>query len=331
MRPVLFLRTLIILLLAGYISVSCENELDPQSPGYRTLPVVYGVLNLQRDTLGIRVTKTFSAPGSALDFAQIADSVYFPDVRVWLEKWNGDFRVNRAELTKTGVYSRLPGIFPENPNWNYILVRSPETETIFTGSVKDQEYHLTVEIPGLPLIFAKTSAYPGARLTMPRLSGTINLFLNPLEFSWKTDAPYSELYFRLNFTEVYRDSAVTRSAGWREYHTIAPGDPNSDQVFGQDIMKRIAGQIKPDNRVLYRHITSFQAVVAGIPSDLFDYRLMSQVQPSDQAGFIITNIINGIGLFTSQTISTFDLDPDPKSRDSIMFGQFTKALNLRYY
>ncbi len=331
MRPARFFRTILIALLAGYILLACENELDPQAPDYKTIPVVYGVLELHRDTLCVRVTRTFAGSGSALLSARMEDSVYFPAARVWLEKWNGDFRVNKAELIRTNLNSKVPGIFSESPNWNYILLRSPETETIFTGSVLNQEYHLTVEIPGMPLIFARTTAYPSARLKLPRLSGTVNLFLNPLEFSWKTEAPYSELYFRLFYSDVYADTTIARCASWREFHTVKPTDPLSESVYGNDLMKRIAGQIHPDQKVNYRRISKLEAVVVGIPADLFDYRLMIQVQPPDQAGFAITNIVNGIGLFTSQTINAYVLDPDPRSRDSIVNGQYTRRFNFRFY
>lgn len=322
---------LTILGLATIIAFACDNEIDPQASDHKPLPVVYGVLELNRDTLSIRVTKTFYGPGSALVYARTGDSVYFPDVRVWLEKWNGNFRVNKAELTRSDRVSRLPGVFPEKPNWNHILVRSPATETFFSGTVQNQEYHLSVEIPDMPLIFAKTTAYPSARLLQPRLSGTVNLFMNPLQFSWKTEAPYSELHFRLNYSDVYPDTTIARCASWREYHNLMPTDPSTESVYGQDLMKRIAGQIKQDKQVIFRLIKDLQVVVAGIPADLHDYRLMVQTQPPDQAGFLITNISNGIGLFTSQTINFFDMDPDPKSRDSIMNGIYTKHLNFKFY
>jgi len=331
MRCLSFFRTLLILSPAVGFVTSCENELNPGTPDRVTTPVIYSVLELHRDTLSVRVTKTFSGPGSALDYAAIEDSVYFPVAQVWLEKWNGNFRVGKAELTKINENQRLPGIFPERPNWNFILVRSPETDPIFTGSVLNQEYHLTVEIPGSPLVFAKTRAYPPARLLKPRISGTVNLFLDPLDFSWETEAPYSELYFRLYYSDVLADTSIARCAVWRDFHSVKPNDLYADPLFGQDMMKRIAGQVKMDRQVIYRHITRLQAIVAGIPADLFDYRRMISVQPPDQSGFNITNIINGIGLFTSQTITTFELDPDPKSRDSIMNGQYTKQLNFKYY
>ena len=331
MRFVSYLRILLFLGATGLSGLSCSNELEVQLPASKNIPVVYSVLELHRDTLSVRVTKTFSGVGSAIDNANVGDSVYYPTARVWLEKWNGNFRVNKAELTKTDAETRLPGIFPTRPNWNYILVRSPETETIFTGSVLNQEYHLTVEIPGLPLIFAKTMAYPGARLTLPRISGMINLFLNPLEFSWQSEAPYTELYFRMFYTDVYDDNTIERTVSWREYHTMKPFDLSQDFVYGQDMMKRIAGQVKPDRLVNYRRITGFQTVVVGIPSDLFNYRLMSQVQPPDQAGHIITNITNGIGLFTAMTLNAWDLQLDLKTKDSIMNGQYTKHLNFKYY
>ncbi|TSA35504.1 MAG: DUF4249 family protein [Porphyromonadaceae bacterium] len=330
MRLVSFSRTLFIIGFAGFIGFSCNNELDPQSPDYVTIPVVYSVLELHRDTLSVRVTKTFSGLGSALNYARIEDSVYFPVATVWLEKWNGDFLVSKAELIKTDLISRLPGTFLEKPNWNYILVRSPETEPLFTGSIH-QEYHLIVEIPGLPLIFAKTKAYPSAHLLSPRLSATINIFLNPLEFAWKTEASYSEMYFKLYYTDVYPDTTIARSISWREYHSLEPGKGGTESIFGQDIMKRIVGQVRQDRSVSYRPVNGFQVVIVGIPADLYEYRLMNQVQPPDQIGFPVTNIINGIGLFTSQTINSFDLELDPRSKDSIMIGQYTKHLNFRFY
>ena len=331
MRLVSYIWILLCIVVVGLAGFSCSNDLEIQLPGNKNIPVVYSVLELQRDTLCVRVTKTFNGTGSALAYAAIGDSLYFPSTRVWLEKWNGDFRVNRAELTKIDINSRLPGLFSEKPNWNFILVRSPESETIFTGTVDNQEYHLSVEIPGKPLIFAKTKAFPASRLTLPRLSATQNLYLDPLEFSWISDAPYTELYFRFYYTDIYEDNMIDRCITWREFHTSKPTDPFQDFIYGADFMKRIAGLIKADRLVLYRHVTGLQAVVVGIPADLFDYRLMIQVQPPDQAGYTLTNIFNGIGLFTSQTINAFDLDPDLKSKDSIMSGQFTKHLNFRYY
>jgi hypothetical protein len=83
--------------------------------------------------------------------------------------------------------------------------------------------------------------------------------------------------------------------------------------------------------VKYRPITAIKAVVVGIPADLYDYRLMNSVQPPDQVGYPITNITNGIGLFTSQTLTEFELDPDLRSRDSIVQGTHTKHLKFRFY
>jgi hypothetical protein len=269
--------------------------------------------------------------GSALDYARIEDSVYFPDARVWLEKWNGDLRVAKTELFKTELPAKVPGIFIEKPNWQYIVIRSPETETLFTGSLQNLEYHLSVEIPGMPLIFAKAKAYPTAKLTWPRLTSTVNFFLDPLQFKWDNSAPYSELYFRMFYTDVYQDTTIARSLNWREYHSVSPESGAMESIFGQDMMKRIAGQVKNDPLVRYRHVTGFQAVIVGIPADLFDYRQMITIAPSDQIGFPATNIINGIGLFTSQTLAAFDLDVDLSSRDSIMNGQYTRHLNFRYY
>jgi hypothetical protein len=310
MRSVPFTRCLIFIGFAGILVSSCENDLNPQSPDYEVIPVVFSVLELHRDTLTVRLTRTFAGTDDALNSARLEDSVYFPLARVWLEKWNGDILAGRAELVRTSLEPKVPGIFAEKPNWNYILVRAPETGPLFSGSVEIQEYQLSIEIPGLPLIFARTKAYPAASLLSPRLYIQQNLFMNPIVFTWDTTAPYSELYFRFYYTDVYDGTAIPRVISWREYHNLQPRQGFTEQVFGQDLMKRIASQIKADRYVLYRHVTGLEAVVVEIPTDLHDFRLMNQTQPPDQIGFPVTNIINGIGLFTSQTITPFELSPD---------------------
>jgi hypothetical protein len=316
---------------AGLSLSSCSNDLDPQSPEFTRWPVVYSVLELHRDTLSVRVTRTFTGTASAMESAQAEDSLYFPQARVWLERWNGKFLAGRAELSRVNLDARNEGKFMRSPNWIYILVRAPETEILFTGSINDQEYHLSIEIPEMPLVFSSTRAYPPARMLRPNPTIKNNLFLNPLDFTWVTPAPFSELWFRFYYTDVYAGNEIQRSISWREYHNLEPDRGGTESIFGQDFMRRIAGQMRPDRMVLYRHITGFQAVVAGIPEDLHDYRLMLQVQPPDQIGFPVTNITNGIGLFTSQTITAFELQLDDKSKDSIMFGQHTKQFNFRFY
>jgi hypothetical protein len=310
---------------------SCANELDPLSPDSQTYPVVYSVLEVNRDTLAVRVTHSFRGRGSAFDYARFEDSVYYPDARVWLEKRNGDMRVAKAELVKTRLSPKVPGVFVEDPNWQFIVVRSPETDILFTGTVSDLEYHLTVEVPEKPLICASTRAYPQATLLSPRLSFTSNLFQDPLQFEWTNPAPYSEFYFRMYYSDVYQDTSISRTISWREYHSAVPEEKVIESVFGQDIMKRIAGQVKNDPLVSYRHVTAFQIVIVGIPQDLYDYRRMIAIAPSDQVGFPVTNMVNAIGLFTSQTLVAFDLPIDQRSRDSISGGKYTRHLNFRFY
>jgi hypothetical protein len=331
MKPVSLIRNIFIIAVAGMSGWSCSNELNPLSPDFQTYPVVYSVLEVHRDTLAVRVTRSFLGKGSALDLARIEDSVYFPDARVWLEKWNGDFRVARAELVKAELSPKESGIFIEKPNWEYIVVRSNETETLFSGSLSSLEYHLTVEIPGMPLIYASAKAYPQAYLQSPRLSFNTNLFLDPLQFEWTNPAPYSELYFRMYYSDVYQDTSINRSLSWREYHSAVAENRAIESVFGQDMMKRIAAQVKSDPQVRYRHVTGFQVVIVGIPADLFDYRNMIENAPSDQIGFPVTNMVNAIGLFTSQTLIAYDLTLDSGSCDSIMNGRFTRHLNFRFY
>lgn len=323
-----WIKAILVVVILGPVGWSCNNDLVVQSSDNKELPVISGVLELQRDTQYIRITRSFTGFASGLTSAKMEDSVYFPEARIWLEKWNGDQIVSKAELVKAKVKPRSSGIFLSTPNWYYILVRSPENEPLFTGT---QSYHLTAEIPGLPLVYAQTAAYPHALLHKPKLTFKLNLFMDPLDFEWSTRAPYEEFYFRLLYTDVYQDTAIAHKTDWREYHSTKNTRNGSVSVFGQDLMKRIAVNIRNNPAVIYRYVTHLQIVVVGISGELYDYREMSQTLPTDQIGYPVTNIVNGIGLFCSQTETTFDLEIDQRSKDSIMNGQYTRHLNLRFY
>ena len=63
----------IAILLVALMASRCSNDVDLYAD-YKEIPVVYGILDYQDDTSWIKITKAFSGPGNALEFAKNPDS-----------------------------------------------------------------------------------------------------------------------------------------------------------------------------------------------------------------------------------------------------------------
>lgn len=130
---------------------ACETKVDLNAP-YQSYTTVYGLLDLSADTQVVRINKSFLGEGSALDFAQIADSSeYNPDdVEAYIEWGN-----NVVQLQPHTVPNRDPGVFYDEN----IMVFITDEEMLLntTGSPFDlnaqigqlvPEYKLVVKVPG---------------------------------------------------------------------------------------------------------------------------------------------------------------------------------------
>ena len=75
----------IITILAGSFFLNyCSTEVDLYAD-YKTIAIVYGILDFEDDTTWIKITKAFTGPGNALEMAKIPDSSNFDhklDVRL---------------------------------------------------------------------------------------------------------------------------------------------------------------------------------------------------------------------------------------------------------
>ena len=82
----------------------CKNEFEVNDD-WKDITVVYGLLNQTEDTNYIRVTKGFLGNEDANIMAHIKDSLYYKNVDVLLEEWNGNVLLNTFTLRDTFFYS----------------------------------------------------------------------------------------------------------------------------------------------------------------------------------------------------------------------------------
>ncbi|MED5318023.1 MAG: hypothetical protein VX758_02680, partial [Bacteroidota bacterium] len=64
-------------LVATMATFGCSTEVDLTAP-YDSIPVVYGLLELQTDTQWVKINRTWLGEGNQLLAAQVADSSEYP-------------------------------------------------------------------------------------------------------------------------------------------------------------------------------------------------------------------------------------------------------------
>ena len=80
------MKKLLYFLLLGSMLSSCSNDFEVSAP-WKEVPVAYALLSPKDSAHYVRIEKAFLDPNvSALEIAQIADSLYYPenDIAVWL-------------------------------------------------------------------------------------------------------------------------------------------------------------------------------------------------------------------------------------------------------
>ena len=102
---------------------SCKNDLDALAP-YKESIAVYGLIDPADSVNYIRVNRVFLGSGSAVDVAQIQDSVYFRpgEATVTVEKyWNGTLK-QKYVFSETYEKPLQPGVF----NTNQLIYKSTQ-------------------------------------------------------------------------------------------------------------------------------------------------------------------------------------------------------------
>ena len=112
-------------LVATMATFGCSTEVDLTAP-YDSIPVVYGLLELQTDTQWVKINRTWLGEGNQLLAAQVADSSEYPSGSV-------DARI--LELIPSSSGGIVGNELPTGREWTLrdTLVDNKETSGIFFG------------------------------------------------------------------------------------------------------------------------------------------------------------------------------------------------------
>jgi hypothetical protein len=330
---------------------ACSTDFDITAP-WKQIPVVYGILSPQDTAHYIRVEKAFlDQERSALEVAQIADSLYFDPtkVTVYLERASNN---QRAALTRVDGnlegYVRDQGPFASQPNWLYKLPAGA-----LGGIEPGITYRLVIEETDGDVIARSQTTIPDDdefRYRMPTslLVPTPSITIFPsteVHVEWQSDP--NAVYFDLTFLIPYREyDASGNQIGdeqileWRAARTIERterGGTNGTLVGEVDLPGRSFYQFLADNLApvqgnyrIFRPIT-LRLDGGGKELQAF-YQALSANSGLTGAEFIpiTSNIENGIGVFTSKnTFLLSNVTISDKTLDSLAVHPLTQALGFQ--
>jgi hypothetical protein len=349
---------------------ACSNDFDLTAP-WKEVPVVYAILSAEDTAHYIRVEKGFLDPEkSALEVAQIADSIYYPAnaITVFVENLRTKEKLPcvRVDGNLEG-HPRKAGIFATTPNWLYKF-KTSNGAPLGAGDA----YKLTVKrADGQKDITATTTipaefifSAPNPSDIPPKMNFNTEKGAN---VKWLGDT--ASAYFDISLLIRYRVQApdgttlLRRTIPWDAAKNLQRGNAgiNSAQGFfytsTHDIgspafFQRVATQIEADDiagidtldGVRTRYFEGIDIILQGGGNEIKAYLQTSSANAGVTGSEIVstyTNISEGFGIFTAKNSSRLlqvrigELTVNFLNDGSLKVKYFnqditTKSLNFRY-
>lgn len=312
-----------IFIIASIIS-SCKTDFELNAP-YKTIPVVYGLLDQSLDTQFIKINKSFLGNSNNANFASINDCTQFESLTAVIEEFNQNNTLVRTNTLKEMMVGNLdPGIFYEDSQKIYYL----ETPSGFFND--DYTYKLNVSVPDKNLNFsAETQIVSSSRFIFPQIFqftfarnglvivqdldlGTTDQYESP-EIKWETavNGKSFELVIRFHFAEY--TSNIDSTEKFIDWNL---GTQTSSKTLGGETMLKLANgksffeiinnrlsNYEFETQVLKRSFGNecIEIIVTAGNEDLNTYIQVNEPVTSVVTERpIFTNVENGIGLFASK-------------------------------
>jgi hypothetical protein len=298
---------------------SCEEDFNINAP-YQDITVVFGLLDPGEDTIFLKINKAFLGDGNVLEMAKIEDSsIYVTGLQASIEEWeNGDF-IKSYPLDTITLKNKEEGLFYNPYQIIYYTPYQPVTS---------REYRLKVEVNNRE-ITAQTNLVNDFSISKPSAGSKFIQFRKDTdgEVAWSS-AKYGKRYevvIRIKYKEVLFDSPdtvykyVDWGMGTKKSVNVNNGGEDLKIAYSNDgFYTFIAHQIPYQDLALEanvkeRYTNDIDFVIAVAAEDLNTY--MEVNEPSNsivQERPEYTNIINGIGIFSSRykNIRTKKIHPE---------------------
>ncbi len=322
-----------------FVLVSCSNEFQ-LTEDWKDIPIVYGLLNTADTAQYIRVEKAFiDENSSALDLAQIPDSLYYENAEVSIVRTStGEvFNLTRVDGNDEG-YVRETGVFAIAPNYLYKI----RSEEIFPGNpdlYTGEEYTIQIKRnEDSPLVTATTNLIGKPEMASPAESSSAITFRPNATtvVSWRSfsGATIFDLTFSLNYVESINGSMFEqKNLIWKYARNIRESELVSVPIQGEEFFNHLAENIEEDENAI-RVFQNVDIIVDSGSDDISEYLSIGQANlgiTSSQDIPIYTNMSEGRGLFSSRHrfIRNPALPLSGITKDSLLDGSVTGHLNFQ--
>ncbi|MEI7500544.1 MAG: hypothetical protein WCK84_08850 [Bacteroidota bacterium] len=326
------IRFMLLLLLLITTLFSCNKDLKVNAD-WKDVTVVYGLLDQTDDTTYIKITKAFLGEGDALMFSKIADSSNYPDKL--------DVRLNEYADTTFKQSFACDTITIHNKQAGDTIFYYPDQLMYYTTAKLKQDFAYKLVIKNKKTgkeITAKTELVHDFEIKKPQAIASFppgQMF----EVNW-TPAQKGKRY-QLLIRFFYTESTIShpiittmKSLEWIVFNDIKAIDDQTtypfDLYFPGDAFYSVVGSKIETNSSVTRQAHHCYFIFSVAAADLNTY--MEVTEPSlslVQEKPAFTNIINGIGLFSSRFIKSSDsLDISQLTKDELKVNTHTKNLGF---
>jgi len=323
----------------AFSSWTCTTDFTLEAE-WKDIPVVYAFLDPTDEAHYIRVEKAFlQEGGDAREIAQIADSLYYDNATVQLQKVGSSqlYTLEKVDGNLEG-FPREGGVFATAPNYLYKILQSNinlvgGSEVRFILNRGDGLPPVTAEIVLLNPI-APLQNQPPNPINFSTYERAINISFNP--------GPHAQLFdirWVVNYLENTPENPSQfepKQVTWVLESKLEREDGSSNSVLyrvkSENFFQFLSGAIDPaTDRV--RKFVDIDIQITAVGQELADYIRVSGanlgITSSNQIP-VYTNMSEGRGLFTSRTdivLPGYQLDVN--SITLLKTGPLTQNLNFQ--
>lgn len=345
----------VLVVMSGIGFYACTTDIDLTAP-YKDITIVYGLLDARQDTQWVRIQKAFLGDGDALQYAAIADSLYYDSLEVTMQAYNNSVATGSPIVLHRVIdpFPKDSGIFAYDVNILYTT-----TQTLNNSYT----YKIKIVKPGKPdtvtasTILCKTffMVNPQSTSSLVSFEDPFGLNQNPtysVKWTHETNTKAYQVGYRFNYKEWIAGDPANKTDKSFEYffpmftvYLDAGGYNTEYYVNGQvkygiaktDFYNSIISQIHkdpagtPSNQLHIRQFVSLDFIVLQASDELYKYITINQPSLSFvQKVSDYTNITNGLGVFASRSQSGISgIQLTNQTADSLRHGQYTSDWNFQ--
>jgi hypothetical protein len=280
---------------------SCENDLEVNAE-YKEVIVVYGLLDVLQAKQYIKINKAYlSETNGAIEDAKVADSLYLDSVEAMLVDGNG----TQYPLSRENGIAKESGIFTNEVNFLYTTDVQLDPDRTYTLKVKNpitkSEVSSVTKMVGIPFLTTpfRTNQFPWF------VDSAKNIIF---KFGSGENAVIYDVRLRFWYEEMHVSDTSVKELKYRDWYTIRNKTLTSDEG-GVPVERSLKGQLLFDLLgATIEHDDSLRRRALNVDLEIFGggIEISNYISISTPSIGIVqkqtdyTNIINGVGLFSSR-------------------------------